>query len=77
MTENLFVDNSAMFQLLPVLCAALDSPELDTSLEELVISGLGKLLRNTTSKQLSDDFLLKMLPRLQHSLDNSNDMVCI
>uniref|UniRef100_A0A0R3RQM4 MMS19 nucleotide excision repair protein n=1 Tax=Elaeophora elaphi TaxID=1147741 RepID=A0A0R3RQM4_9BILA len=69
------VMNDKYVELLPVLCAALDTSELDLCLEGQIISSLATLLKNATAKQLGHDLLLKVLPRLQHCLDNSQDMM--
>ncbi|MCP9257100.1 hypothetical protein DINM_000334 [Dirofilaria immitis] len=69
------VMNDKYMELLPILCAALDSLGLNLYLEEQIISGLTALLKNATAEQLGDDFLLKVLPRLQHCLENNKNMV--
>ncbi|KAM3716454.1 MMS19 nucleotide excision repair protein [Dirofilaria immitis] len=69
------VMNDKYMELLPILCAALDSLGLNLYLEEQIISGLTALLKNATAEQLGDDFLLKVLPRLQHCLENNKNMM--
>ncbi|CAG9532510.1 unnamed protein product [Cercopithifilaria johnstoni] len=69
------VMNDKYVELLPVLCAALDTSGLDLRLEEQIISSLAALLKNATAEQLGHDLLLKVLPRLQHCLENSKDMM--
>ncbi|EFO17200.1 hypothetical protein LOAG_11299 [Loa loa] len=69
------VMNDKYVELLPILCAALDTLELDLCSEGQIFSGLAALLKNATAEQLGHSFLLKVLPRLQHSLDNSEDMM--
>ncbi|VDN18464.1 unnamed protein product [Gongylonema pulchrum] len=67
--------NDKYIQLLPVFSAVLDTSELNKSLVELIVSSLAKLLKNATCKHLGDDFLLKILPRLQHSLGSADTVI--
>ncbi|KAL3986387.1 Dos2-interacting transcription regulator of RNA-Pol-II family protein [Acanthocheilonema viteae] len=69
------VMNDRYVELLPVLCAALDTSGLDLRLERQIISGLATLLKNATAEQFGHDLLLKVLPRLQHCLEHSEDMM--
>ncbi|VDK82961.1 unnamed protein product [Litomosoides sigmodontis] len=69
------VMNEKYVELLPILCAALDTSALNLDLEEQIISSLAALLKNATAEQLGHDLLLKVLPRLQHCLENSKDMI--
>ncbi|VDK78265.1 unnamed protein product, partial [Onchocerca ochengi] len=74
-TSSTAVMNDKYVELLPILCAALDTSGLDLCSEGQIISALIALLKNATAEQLGDDFLLKVLPRLQHCLENSKDMM--
>ncbi|VDM13140.1 unnamed protein product [Wuchereria bancrofti] len=69
------VMNDKYVELLPILCAALDTSGLDLCSEGQIITGLAALLKNATAEQLGNDFLLKVLPRLQHYLENSSNMM--
>lgn len=53
----------------------MDTSGLDLCSERKIISGLAAVLKNATSEQLGDNFLLNVLPRLQHCLESSKDMV--
>nr|CDQ04719.1 BMA-MMS-19, isoform b [Brugia malayi] len=67
--------NDKYVELLPILCAALDTSGLDLCAEGQIITGLAALLKNATAEQLGHDFLLKVLPRLQHYLEHNTNMM--
>ncbi|VDM98506.1 unnamed protein product [Thelazia callipaeda] len=55
---------SSYAKLLSVVYDALDTNSLDLFLEKQIISALANFLKNATSEQLTDELLLKILPRL-------------